>query len=298
MILIELMGFQSVRKNFTIKVMGKQPLELHRTVRPNQSEEALITGRCIPSGNEISTSFEVHYNPEYFVFPPGKDNNKIGGLSLFEKHTKNDIVSQSWEDTSKYKKVTKNGRVECVSRFFCYRLDTIDTLPENYNLKEKKNKNGYLLYPQKKIQLEKFQENETLPHQAVFPGLKQLKWVKCCVIERPSNEQYKWMNGNGIDPPFDKHTDPDCDVILTALREAFFLVDYEEIDELDDSINLVKNITSFIQLKELPREKIKIISFAMEELMNSCYPDDAMEFQSTWVKFSAIEDEISLGNRL
>lgn len=278
---------------------GNNSKYMHRTIKPSKNIEfkkELSTGRCVPSGNDINSSYEVHYefeNKEYIVTPPGKDNSVVGGLSLFKHNSQYEIVDDNWGNTEdKVKIKNKIGKIKKFPRYFCYKIknDLGGVLPEKYSIEEKLNRKGYFLHPKQTIYLQDFEEKGDLPNQGQFPELDNLEWEKCCTFYRPDEETYKWLKANGSEPSFDKHDDPECEVLLSSLNEALPLFDYNDLDDVYEAMNLIQNSIEFDGLKSLSLDQIRLISFSMEELMNNCHPDDSEEIHLVWLKFSKYEN--------
>ena len=283
------------------KTKNETKIDLHRSVRPGDSlnfRNAISKARIVPTGNNpIKRTFDVHYWDGYIVKPPGKDSNKYGGLSVCSDHENSFLEDPpQWNNLeNEIIKYTKNLDEIKTPRFFCYKLVKGTSIPHQYSIKEKEPPQiGYNLHPNQEIKLEDIKDHKGIPWSGKFPKVADLKWEKCCVILKPKNrETYEWMKGKGPEPSLKKHQDPECEVVLSALNDAISFYDYDELDEVFEIIEWIERQETFDSLRKLSKEKTRLISIAMEELMCNCHPDDADDFYLVRQKFSKIEDEIA-----
>lgn len=275
--------------------------DLHRTIFPRESKNhkiALSKARIIETGKDRYKTFDVHYHhPKFTVKPPGKDNNKHGGLSMWCSHCQSEYTENppNWTNLNGVlTKYTKEGIEKQIPRYFCYKLPTGAELPSIYSIKQKeKNPLGYYLYPQKDIELDDIKCKDGIPQTGLFPEIGNLNWEKCSIIYRPSDkETYEWMKANGPEPDFKKHTDPDCETVIQAIEGEILYFNFEELDEVYDTINLIHELESFSYLKNLSKEKRKIISFSLQESMVNGHADDSEYFYPVWQKFSKLVNEV------
>lgn len=276
--------------------------DLHRTIYPRESKnykKALSKARILETRKDRAKTFDVHYHrPEFTVKPPGKDNITHGGLSVWSSsHCQSEYTEDppNWENlNSALTKYTKKGIEKQMPRFFCYKLAAGEEFPSMYSIKQKeRNPEGYYLYPQQDITLDGIICKDGIPQTGLFPEIENLNWKRCSVIYKPADkETYEWMKANGPEPDFKKHNDSDCEVVIQAIEGEISCFEFEELDEVYNTINLIHELQSFNDLKNLTTEKRKIISCSLQESMLNGHADDSEYFYPVWQKFSKLENEI------
>lgn len=226
--------------------------DLHRRILANREIEYIHRARFVNRNHEINGHHDVHITDTYEVTRQGKKDGKIGGLSthnLLGPNHSDEFVQENPPDwnktTSNIKKLCNNGSTVQARRFFCYKLPSGSTLPDNYKINRDEIEfecQHCTIYPDSTIVLANIlSDDDEVTGTGIFPHLDINLWQRCGIYYLPkTKEDYKFLKGGAEPPKDDYHPDPECQLLIESCDLVFYTSDI--FDEIKDCIRIRSHI--------------------------------------------------------